>query len=401
MDSSSTGSPKPRPLDPAADPLRLQELRAAPTGGPRVLFFSGGSALRPLSRQLKLLSHNSAHLITPFDSGGSSAALRAAFAMPSVGDLRNRMLALADETQPGSPAIYRLFTHRLGAKDPVPALQAEVRSLAEGSHPLIRDLPEPLHAASLSFCQRFIAAKPKDFDLRGASIGNLLLTGAWLQESQDLAGAVTELSQLLQVLGEVHPVTIGDQHLAAELADGSEVLGQHRITGKECPALQRRIKDLHLIRGLDDPRPAASQAAAGALRAIAEADHICFPMGSFWTSVVANLLPRGIGQAIAASSARKTYIPNAGHDPEEYGLPIHEALEVLRRKASLDAGENLALRQVVDTLLLDSDAQTYGSRLDPAAVDALGLRVIRTRLRDPEGSPRLDPVALAEILACM
>src|SRR5688572_20913617 len=92
------------------DDVRVERCRRLPEFGPRLLFFSGGSALRGLSRKLKLYTENSAHLITPFDSGGSSALLRDTFGMPSVGDLRNRLMALADETARGSPEIYRLFS---------------------------------------------------------------------------------------------------------------------------------------------------------------------------------------------------------------------------------------------------------------------------------------------------
>ena len=67
-----------------------------PPLGPRLVFFTGGTALRDLSRELIHYTHNSVHLVTPFDSGGSSAALRRSFAMPAVGDIRNRLLALAD-----------------------------------------------------------------------------------------------------------------------------------------------------------------------------------------------------------------------------------------------------------------------------------------------------------------
>jgi len=70
------------------DPLRISRYRKIPELGPRILFFSGGSALTGLCRILKNYTHNSIHLVTPFDSGGSSAELRQAFAMPSIGDLR-------------------------------------------------------------------------------------------------------------------------------------------------------------------------------------------------------------------------------------------------------------------------------------------------------------------------
>ena len=69
------------------DPIRLARYLRAPEIGPTVLFFSGGSALRKTSRVLTEYTHNSVHLVTPFDSGGSSALLREAFGMLSVGDL--------------------------------------------------------------------------------------------------------------------------------------------------------------------------------------------------------------------------------------------------------------------------------------------------------------------------
>ena len=67
-----------------------------PELGPHIVFFTGGTALRHISQHLAELTHNSVHLVTPFDSGGSSATLRQAFGMPAVGDIRNRLLDLAD-----------------------------------------------------------------------------------------------------------------------------------------------------------------------------------------------------------------------------------------------------------------------------------------------------------------
>ena len=54
------------------DPTRVERCARLPELGPKVLFFSGGTALRDVSRRLKRYTHNSIHLITPFDSGGSS-----------------------------------------------------------------------------------------------------------------------------------------------------------------------------------------------------------------------------------------------------------------------------------------------------------------------------------------
>ena len=92
--------------------VRLSRYLKAPELGPRILFFSGGTALTKTSRVLKRYTHNSIHLVTPFDSGGSSAKLRQAFSMPSIGDLRSRLVALADENITGLPEVYQLFTYR-------------------------------------------------------------------------------------------------------------------------------------------------------------------------------------------------------------------------------------------------------------------------------------------------
>src|SRR4051794_18824549 len=117
------------------DDLRVLRSSRAPELGPRILFLSGGSALRPLSRVLKQYTHNSVHLITAFDSGGSSAQLRHAFAMPAIGDLRNRIVALADESVRGNPQIYRLFGYRLPASAARAPLATELECPGVGASP--------------------------------------------------------------------------------------------------------------------------------------------------------------------------------------------------------------------------------------------------------------------------
>ncbi|MFP3427227.1 2-phospho-L-lactate transferase CofD family protein, partial [Pseudoalteromonas sp. SIMBA_162] len=80
----------------------------------------------------------------PFDSGGSSAKLRDAFSMPAIGDLRSRLMALADDSVLGHPDIYRLFTHRLPREARPEMLHATLRELAAGRHPLTMAVAEPM-----------------------------------------------------------------------------------------------------------------------------------------------------------------------------------------------------------------------------------------------------------------
>ena len=116
-----------------------------PDEGSRILFFSGGTALAPVAAELSRHTRNAVHVITTFDSGGSSAELRRAFDMPAVGDIRARIMALADRSLEGNPETVELLGYRL-PKDAGPeALHRELASLASGAHPLVAAIPEPMN----------------------------------------------------------------------------------------------------------------------------------------------------------------------------------------------------------------------------------------------------------------
>lgn len=379
------------------DDLRVLRCSRAPELGPRILVFSGGTALRPLSRALKQLTHNSIHLITPFDSGGSSASLRRAFGMPALGDLRNRIVALADETVRGNPQICRLFSHRLSSAEPEP-LHAQLEALAAGSHPLVGDIANPVRRIVQSHLRFFIEHMPASFDLGGASIGNLLLAAGYLQNSRDLDSALLFFSRLLEVRGLVQPVVDADLHLGAELADGSTVIGQHRLTGKEAAPIASPVRRLHLVAGLDIPAPASVNIGEAARLNIETADLICFPMGSFYSSVVANLLPAGVGQAIARAGCPRVYVPNTGADPEQRGMTVASSVEELLRYVREDAGTDLPLSRVVNLVLIDRAAENYALPLDVDHLNQLGVQVLPLRLVTESSHPHIDPQRLAEAL---
>ena len=294
---------------------------------PRILFFSGGTALRGASRLLSAWTERSIHLVTPFDSGGSSAPLRRSLGMPAIGDLRNRMLALARGASPQDRPIHDLLAHRLASSAPPAVLRRELGKV-------LMKLPGKAAGAAHACLQ---AVGPR-FDLSHASVGNLVLAGMYLAEERGLQRAAARFSELVGVRGTVCPVSEDDLHLAAELADGSVVVGQHRITGGG--SAESPIRRLFLVRSLEDPTPVHTSASAAVLDLIGEADLICFPVGSFFTSVVASLLPDGIGEAVAASRAPKVYLPNAGGDPEERGWSLEDRVRALAlHLAPLDASE--------------------------------------------------------------
>ena len=196
------------------DPVRIDRYRRAPELGPKLLFFSGGSALNKTSRALKDFTHNSVHMVTPFDSGGSSAMLRKAFGMPSIGDLRSRLMALADESVTGHPDVYRLFTHRFSLRTRQKTLLRELEAMHSDGHPMITAITSPMRRLIRNQIGYFLEAMPKDFNLRGASIGNLILAGGYLNNHQHLDPIVFLFSKLVEVQGTVRTVVNDDLHLS-------------------------------------------------------------------------------------------------------------------------------------------------------------------------------------------
>jgi CofD-related protein of GAK system len=380
------------------DELRVMRSLRAPELGPRILFLSGGTALRPLSRVLKQFTHNSVHLITAFDSGGSSAQLRQAFAMPAIGDLRNRIVALADESARGNPQIYRLFGHRLPTGLDPATLRAELDALVTGEHPLVGDIVEPMRRIVQTHLRYFVERMPGKFDLRGANIGNLLLAGGFLSHSRDLESVLFLFSKLLEVRGVVRPIVEDDLHLCAELADGTCIIGQHRLTGKEVDPIRSPVRRLHLVHSLIDPSPASVEIGEKVQQHVEAADLICYPMGSFYSSVLANLLPRGMGRAIVAAGCPRLYIPNTGHDPEQRGMSIADSVETLWRYVRADADDDPPLARVVDLVLLDANPENYSMPVDRERLERLGVQVISLELVTPSSHPHIHPQRLTETL---
>ena len=379
------------------DRPRAVQPGAAPESGPRILFLSGGSALRETSRVLKRYTHNSIHLITPFDSGGSSAALRQAFGMLGVGDLRNRLMALADESERGNPHVVELFSHRLNAEADTIELREELQHLVDGSHALMQAIRLPLRAVIREYLDQVARALPGDFELGDACIGNLILAGGFLRNGRDMNAVLAEFSQLVSVRGSVRPSAMVDAHLVALHAHGERTVGQH-LLGKPRQVELGAILDLQLVADLQRDAATVQPVADGdSLALVKNADLICYPMGSFFGSVLANLLPRGMGRGIAGADCPKVFIPNAGSDPEMNGYSLGSAVEKLIEIVRRDAGDDVSARSVLDFVLIDRARARYDFELDVERVEASGVRVLDRRLvsDDPD---RLDPQLLVEAL---
>ncbi len=378
------------------DQVKVARYERLPELGPRLLFFSGGTALRELSKALVHYTHNSIHLITPFDSGGSSAKLRHAFGMPAVGDIRQRLMALADKSLHGNPEIFSLFAYRLPKDGSREELIEELRTMIQGTHPLVAVVPHPMRRIIRNHLQRFFEEMQDDFDLTGASIGNLILTAGFLENRQHLDPVIYIFTNLVRVRGVVRPITSRPLHLGAILADGHVVIGQHLLTGKEVPPLSARIEKLFLVN--DDYLPVKCTIREKIRACIRKADIICYPMGSFFTSVIANLLPRDTGMTISANNCPKVFIPNTGHDPELLGYDVASQVEMLLQVLRKDDPELIRVSDVLQFVLMDSHDEWYPGGIDEERLKGMGVSVLRLPLVSTVSAPNLDPELLLPVL---
>lgn len=380
------------------DLLRIGRYQKAPELGPSILFFSGGSALRQMSRVLKSYTHNSIHLVTPFDSGGSSAKLRKAFDMPAIGDLRSRLMTLADETVTGNPEVYRLFTYRFPKDSSDSVLINRLNQLVAGRDPMIKDVPNPMRRLIRTQLGYFQEAMPQNFELQGASIGNLILTGGYLNNHKHLDPIIFLFSKLVGVLGTVRAVVNDNLHLGAELQDGTQIIGQHLLTGKEVAPLTSPIERLYLVDKAKTTSPVYSELRKKNRKLIEHAELICYPPGSFYSSLIANFLPRGVGSAVAANTSPKIYIPNLGRDPEQIGMTMDQSILCLLTHLRLDAGSKCPEEKLLNFVMLDSKRGGYNSLPNPALMNELKVRIIDTELITNSSAPYYDPNLLAAAL---
>ena len=183
------------------------------------------------------------------------------------------------------------------------------------------------------------------------------------------------------------------------LASGERIVGQHRMTGKEASPLTSQITDLWLARDRENPSPVTVPIRQKMADLIDEADLICYPVGSFYSSIIANLLPRGVGGAVAGSRCPKVFVPNTGAgDPEAVGMEIMDQIEGLVSFLVRDDPAAISARDVLNFVLVDQARGDYRGKLDRERLTQMGIDVIDTALVSENSHPLIDAKLLVPVL---
>jgi hypothetical protein len=120
-------------------------------------------------------------------------------------------------------------------------------------------------------------------------------------------------------------------------------------------------------------------------------------MGSFFTSVVATLLPAGVSDAVAAIDVPKVYVPNSSHDPEEVGMALGDRVRTLIRYLRAGASRGVDVGAVLQYVMIDvAGAGVRGAQV--REIERMGVRVLDVHLMGEAGAPYVDDVLLIEAL---
>ncbi len=201
-----------------------------------IVALGGGTGLSTLLKGLKLFSDvEITAVVTVTDEGGSSGIIREELGVLPPGDIRNNIVALAED--------------------------------------------ESLMAKVMSY--RFQEGQT----FKNHSLGNLIIA-ALTKITGGFANAIEKLSATLAIKGTVLPVTEDAVRLVAKLEDGRQVIGETNIVDAHT-----RIMDLTLDR--------KAKAYPKVLDALSKCDVVVLGPGSLYTSIIPNILLSEVREAIS------------------------------------------------------------------------------------------------------
>lgn len=283
--------------------------------GRRIVVIGGGTGLSTMLRGLKRYTSNITAIVTVADDGGSSGKIMKQLNILPPGDIRNCLVALAD----AEPQMMELFQFRF--RNSLPSAQNESALPAPVAQRTAEAVVANAVAAPASAAN---SANNYGEGLRDHAFGNLLIAAMCAINGGDFERAVQETSRVLSIRGRVLPSTVAHVRLRGEMEDGSILEGETTIAHSPL-----KIKRISLVPG--DACPAED-----VLEVIARADVIILGPGSVFTSIIPNVLVRGIPEAIRRSKAKKVYVCNVMTQPGETdGFSAFDHVQAIERHANL------------------------------------------------------------------
>jgi uncharacterized cofD-like protein len=285
----------------------------------RVACIGGGTGLFNLLMGIKNISDVVLEsIVSVTDDGGSSGRLRESFGVLPPGDVRRSLVALSNAPE----VMNELMAYRFDSGG----------------------------------C------------LVGHNLGNLLIT-ALAKIKGSMSGAVSSLGDVLNIRGIVHPISTTKAKLCALFEGGKVIKGESNID-----LCKNRSPELRLKRCWHEPK---SQCDVSAYSSIVNSDFVIIGPGDLFTSVITNLLVKGISKAIATTKAKKIYICNLMTKPGE--TSNFDALDHIREILKYLKGGHLDYIVISDNNRLSMDAVLRYSRKGQFPVKVGSLNAIKKK----------------------
>lgn len=306
----------------------------------KIVIFGGGSGLSQLLKGIKLFPVEITAVVSVADNGGSTGLLRRELKIPAVGDITKVMLSMADTNQD----VIDLMNYRF------------TKSKSLGIH----------------------------------SVKNLLLM-ALMDLKGNFASAMPVMEKLLDVKGNILPLTEDNVNLVGITSSGKKVIGEHQLT--KCASKIAEVKyDKDIV---VNPK---------VIKAVKEADLIIFSSGSLLTSIVPHLIDKGLVDVINKAKGEKVYICNLFTQPGETdGFTVKDHIDYLEKylgKGSIDVV--IANDEVISSDLAKkyrNEEQKDPVLLDMHELDESNIYVIKDKLFTIEnGSYRHDALKTGYLL---
>jgi uncharacterized cofD-like protein len=270
----------------------------------KAVIFGGGSGLSQLLKGMVNFPWEVTAVVSVSDNGKSTGVLRKEFDIPAVGDITKVMMAMSDKPQ----TVKDLFMYRFDEQS----------------------------------------------SLNGHSIKNLIMT-ALLEMQGYFTHSIPILAELLDIKGNIFPVTEDNVDLVGIADDGTRIMGESQIT-----EARSRIRELQYDKEVTaNPR---------VLKALREADIIIFSSGSLVTSIMPHIIIPEIQEAVRVSKARKMYVCNILTQPGETDdFTVSKHVEMLEKYL----GEGAIDAVIANDRELPKDLKLFANSegKDPVAID--------------------------------
>ena len=220
----------------------------------KIVVIGGGTGTFVVLSGLKRYPVDLTAVVSMADSGGSNKIIRDEFGLLPPSDIRQCLVALNEGGGEEQKLLRELFMYRFS----------------------------------------------KAGSTKGHTFGNLLIAAL-----SDITGseieAIKAAGKLLRIKGKVLPVSMTNTNLKAIYEDGSVVVGEHEIDEPEFDG-KLHIKKLSL-------KPTAI-IYPEAEKAILSANLIVIGPGDLYTSLLANIVVRGVNAALQNTKAKIAYVVN-------------------------------------------------------------------------------------------